>query len=279
MNFLKLIQRGDPRPWSEGDNIPWNDPGFSQRMLEFHLSQANDAASRRYELIDQHVQFLDRRILNGRVSRVLDLGCGPGLYLQRLAQMGHTGQGIDFSPASIAYARQAAAGAGLLVEYTLGDLRTTAFGADYDLVMMIYGEFNVFSPDDARVVLSKTRQALKPGGRLVLEPSPEEHIRDMGSRPPTWYSAEGGLFSDRPHVVLEEAFWDAPERAATARYFVIDAASGAITRHAASYQAYTDADLSNLLTELGFQDIQFFPNLTGEGPRSADFMVVSAERG
>ena len=40
-----------------------------------------------------------------RGARVLDLGCGPGLYTTRLAKLGHTCVGIDFSPASIAYAK------------------------------------------------------------------------------------------------------------------------------------------------------------------------------
>ena len=28
-----------PTPWVEGDNIPWQDPAFSERMLVEHLSQ------------------------------------------------------------------------------------------------------------------------------------------------------------------------------------------------------------------------------------------------
>ena len=36
-----------PVPWSEGDNIPWDDPDFSERMLKEHLSQEHDLASRR----------------------------------------------------------------------------------------------------------------------------------------------------------------------------------------------------------------------------------------
>ena len=32
---LDIVDRTpEPAPWSEGDNIPWDDPGFSERMLE-----------------------------------------------------------------------------------------------------------------------------------------------------------------------------------------------------------------------------------------------------
>ena len=44
-NLLDLIRReAAPEPWAEGEKIPWDDPGFSRRMLEEHLSQAHDAA-------------------------------------------------------------------------------------------------------------------------------------------------------------------------------------------------------------------------------------------
>jgi hypothetical protein len=46
MTLLSLIERTlPPIAWQEGDNISWNDPGFSQHMLKEHLSQGHDWAS------------------------------------------------------------------------------------------------------------------------------------------------------------------------------------------------------------------------------------------
>ena len=44
MRLGDIITRSQPLPWSEGDNIPWNDPDFSSRMLIEHLTQGHDAA-------------------------------------------------------------------------------------------------------------------------------------------------------------------------------------------------------------------------------------------
>src|SRR5690606_11061234 len=133
-----------PEPWAEGDNIPWNEPGFSARMLKEHLNQAHDAASRRSETIARHVEWIAGEVLGPAPARVLDLGCGPGLYLQALAARGHACRGIDFSPASVAYARQQAAEAGLAIDYEEADLRAAEFGPDghFDAVMQIFGELN-----------------------------------------------------------------------------------------------------------------------------------------
>ena len=118
MNLLDLIQRTNPpKPWEEGDNIPWNEPEFSQRMLREHLSQAHDAASRRVEIIDRQVNWIHQVVLGGKPSKILDLGCGPGLYASRLTRLGHTCTGIDFSPASIRHARETASQNGLTIHY------------------------------------------------------------------------------------------------------------------------------------------------------------------
>jgi SAM-dependent methyltransferase len=280
MNIYDIAQRkSPPKPWEEGDNIPWNEPGFSQRMLQEHLSQAHDAASRRLEIIDRQVTWLHEEVLNGMPARILDLGCGPGLYINRLAQLGHSCTGIDFSPASIQYARKSSEQAGLAITYSEADLRRADYGIDFDLVMQIYGEFNVFRPSDARLVIDKAWQALKPGGCLLLEAHTFEAIQHMGQKPPGWYTSQSGLFSDQPYLLLEEGFWDANSQATTRRYFLVDGASGTVTRYAASYQAYSNEEYRSLLEGQGFGKILFYPSMTGaEDAFTRDFMVILAQK-
>ena len=90
MTLLDLASRAIPAlPWHEGDNIPWDDPAFSVRMLREHLAQSHDAASRRAITINRQVDWLHRGVLDARPVAILDLGCGPGLYTSRLARLGH----------------------------------------------------------------------------------------------------------------------------------------------------------------------------------------------
>ena len=146
MQLANLIRAsGPPEPWAEGDNIPWNEPEFSARMLREHLSAEHDMASRRGATIDRQVAWIGSHLLGGQATRILDLACGPGLYGQRLAAGGHEYVGIDYSPASIAHAqRENAAGTGCT--YIEQDVRQADFGSGFGLVMMLYGELNVFCP-------------------------------------------------------------------------------------------------------------------------------------
>jgi SAM-dependent methyltransferase len=264
MRLRDLVHRAPhPEPWAEGDNIPWSEPGFSARMLREHLSQAHDAASRRSEKIDRQVAWIHATLLGESRSRVLDLGCGPGLYASRLAALGHRCRGVDYSPASIRYARERADEDGTDCAYVEGDLRQAEFGHDHDLAMLLYGELNVFAPEDARLILRKARAALRPGGSLVLEPHPLARIEAMGAEPATWWTAASGPFADAPHVVLMEHAWHAERRAATVRSFVVDAATGEVERHAQTFQGYDVDGYRELLEGVGFDRVSFHASLTG----------------
>ena len=276
---MKLIKRVEtPEPWSEGEKIPWNDPGFSERMLEHHLTQEHDLASRRFGIIDRHVDWIQSR-LGGKPSRILDLACGPGLYSSRLARLGHSCIGIDFGPASIRYAREQAVKEGLEVDYVLEDIRTADYGDGNDLVLFIYGEFNVFKPADIKRVLRKAYDSLKEGGVFVAEPNRYETVKREGTNPASWYSSQGGLFSPKPHLCLMENFWDQERGVATTRYYVVDAETGDVTLHASSMVAYTREELERMLRGVGFRDIVFYESLSGgEVDLDENLEVVEARK-
>jgi 2-polyprenyl-3-methyl-5-hydroxy-6-metoxy-1,4-benzoquinol methylase len=152
MNLLDVVRRVPvPEPYVEGEKIPWDEPEFSRRMLKFHLSQDHDMASRRFSIIDKHVAFIDGLV--GGPTRVLDLGCGPGFYVSRFTSLGYKCRGIDFSPASVEYAREQAKEADQEIDYATEDVRKADFWSGYGLVAMVYGEFNVFKRGEMLSIL------------------------------------------------------------------------------------------------------------------------------
>jgi len=186
MNLLDIIERKtNPQPWSEGEKIPWNEPGFSKRMLREHLSQEHDLASHRAELIDRRVQWIHERVLNSAPSKILDLGCGPGFYTSRLASLGHRCTGIDFSPASIEYAIEQAKQENLDCTYSEQDIRQADFGTDNDLIMLIFGELNVFRSAESEDILKRANSALASNGHLLLEPQSYETVHNTGMSQPS----------------------------------------------------------------------------------------------
>jgi len=276
LNLFDLASRRlPPIPWEEGDNIPWNDEAFSQRMLAEHLRQDTLAASRPFEKIDEQVAWIHASLLRSEPTRILDLACGPGLYTSRLSKLGHECVGIDFAPASIDYARAEAERDGLACSYQLADLRDIAYGSGFGLVMMTFGQFNVFPRNRAKTILDHSWLALAPGGMLLLEPQRFATVQAAGQSAPSWYTAASGLFSDHPHLCLTESFWDEVARASTQRFFVVDLETAAVTRYAMSNEAYEDEELVRLLEDTGFQDVRLLPSLMGKPDESQSFNLAT----
>ncbi len=249
MNLAELILCHEPGASGEqGAKIPWDDPDFSRRMLANHLAQEHDWASRRQTIVARHVNWIAGQ-LPRMPSRILDLGCGLGFYTQALAEKGHRCVGVDFSPASIEYACRQSSNGPPAPEYHLSDIRGYANEQAFDCVIMTFGEFNVFTRQDANGILRNCAGMLRDGGLFVLEAHTFEAVRASGSAPASWQRQPSGLFSDAPHLCLQENAWNASDASALSRYFIVDAASAEVRQYASFMQAYTAEEYETMLRE------------------------------
>ncbi len=256
--------------------IPWHDPEFSERMLAEHLDQSHPGASRPFATIDAHVDWILDAVLRGRPGRVLDLGCGPGLYTERLARRGCSCVGVDFSPAAVEYAELTAERLGLDCTYHHADLTTAELGTGFDLAMLIFGELNTFSRDQAADLLRRTADALEPGAALILEPHSYEAVVRLGEAPSSWYSSTGGLFSPQAHLFLAEQAWDKRSGTSVFRFMVVDAETAKVDVYGQQLVAYTDDEFRRLLDGAGFSDIELQPGFGAA--TDPETMVITARR-
>ncbi|WP_335923171.1 class I SAM-dependent methyltransferase [Shewanella chilikensis] len=254
MNINKLISQHLPiRLLPNESKIPWNDADFSQRMLENHLSQEHDWASRKLAVIERQVDWLCSQLVPG--AQVLDLGCGPGFYTQLLAKRGFCCTGVDFSPASITYAQQQAQTAGLNIDYQLLDVRSYRPTKKFDFIMMTFGELNVFSAADAKSLLKHCANWLMPNGKLLVEVHSFDEVKRQGQAEPSWQRQSQGLFLDAPHLLLTEHAWDEALQISSTLFWVIEE-NGKVTRFGSRMQAWQDGEYLQLLNECGFNKIQ-----------------------
>ncbi|RKX23614.1 MAG: class I SAM-dependent methyltransferase [Candidatus Zixiibacteriota bacterium] len=275
MKLIDLfLDKSPTRPhWGGKYKIPWDEPEFSRRMLHEHLSQAHDLASRKQGTIDEHVDWLHRTILKETPTRILDLGCGPGLYAGRLAALGHTCHGIDFSPASIDYAESHKVDKNRCT-YSLGDIRTADYGEGYGMVLLLYGEFNAFPKHEIAQILARALDALSPGGQILIEAHTFDALKKIGESDNSWYKSESGLFSERPHICLTMSDWDDIDKSEEQTFVVIDAETADVTRYTNTLQAYSDDDYRAALKSAGFADIDIIPAWGKDKVTSDDVLML-----
>jgi tellurite methyltransferase len=124
-------------------------------------------------LVIESVPFLRKR----GVRAVLDIGCGLGRHALYLAQQGFDVTGVDLSEAGLDIARDAAAAAGVAIDYRIADFTNLpASDGSIDLAVA----WNVIYHGDeeiARTALQEIRRVLKPDGLFLGTMISKRHER------------------------------------------------------------------------------------------------------
>ena len=147
----------------------WTDEHTSEQMLAFHLNGEIDVSSRQTKFIDDSVRWMQKHFDLSAGRRIIDFGCGPGLYTSRFARLGAEVFGVDFSSRSIEFAREQARREQLDVTYTEADYLGLQPDGRYDLVTMIMCDFCALSPTQRATMLRKFAGILSDRGRVVLD--------------------------------------------------------------------------------------------------------------
>ena len=114
---------------------------------------------------------------------VLELACGTGRVAIPLAVKGSQVSGIDNSASMIEQAKRNARGAGVEIDWIVGDMRQFDLGRDdFDLVVLAFNGLNLLlTLEDALACLRCARKHLAPSGRLVIDtflPTPERLVAE-----------------------------------------------------------------------------------------------------
>ncbi len=167
-NILKEInQRPKPFEFYTAREL-WTNEHTAQQMLQYHLNDAIEASSRNSAFIEKSCDWIAESFDIGG-KKVIDFGCGPGLYAQRLAQKGACVTGIDFSDNSISHARTEANQKGLNINYIVSDYLEFKTDEKFDLITMIMCDFCALSPAQRKALLGTFKAMLKPEGSILMD--------------------------------------------------------------------------------------------------------------
>ncbi len=250
-----------PAPFAQAGGRIWTDPHVSQQLLLAHLDPNTDAASRRPESIDRTVAWVVDTLDLRPGSRILDLGCGPGLYSQRFARLGMQVTGLDVCEASIAYAQKQACAENLQIDYRLQNYLEYNEKDRHDLALLIYGDYCALSPSERRQLLAVVRRALRKNGKLIMDVT--TRVCRMKHRTENhWYVADRGFWSDKPHLVLEQGY-DYPAELIYLDQFVVIDENGDIRIFRNWFQDYSVASIEKELEAGGFRVLGTYGDLFG----------------
>lgn len=249
----------------------WTDPYIQNNLLTEHLDLTSDGASRNEQSIRAITDFVNNQIPRG--SRLLDLGCGPGLYTTIFDQQGHTVTGIDLNRKSILYAREQSE----KITYIEGDYIRDFPEGTYDAITLIYCDLGTHSDTDRDVLLQNCFKSLTPGGKLIFDVFNEKLIEDKQEGKSWEFSPDAGFWAPNEHLVLMQTFHYPENRTFAYQYNLIVGSS--ITHFIIWERYYTDDEIMDILKEIGFRNIQIRYDLLEKNDfTSNNQMFVVAEK-
>lgn len=226
-----------------------------------------------YSFVDEKTEaeceFLCRELRLGPGMRVLDMCCGHGRHLSRLAARSLHVVGLDLEPVQLGKARARMRARGLPARLVRSDMRFLPFLGAFDAVVSIFTSYGYFDDDGNAQVLAQVYQATRPGGRVLID------------LPNIALSCRRVLHPhcvERDDATVFEVFErDAHRGRMTGRKTIVD---GRGTReYRFSLREYTLPELGQLLAQAGFETEEVWGGydssaFTPNSPR----MIVMARR-
>jgi 2-polyprenyl-3-methyl-5-hydroxy-6-metoxy-1,4-benzoquinol methylase len=260
MDLDKLnIAAQKPGLYEKGDSVMWTDEYISRRLLEMHLDPEIDSASRMPDGIERTLGYISECCRHSRM-RILDLGCGPGIYLEKLAESGHECTGIDFSRTSITYAENQARQKGLDITYICKNYLELDYENSFDLVILIYTDLGVLLPEERDVLLGKIHRALKPGGIFIFDVLNDRNLEEKFQEEQTWSFEFGGFWMADPYLELANRFHYPENRVFLMQHSIIDE-SDRVRNYRFWTHYFNVQDMLEILTSSGFSQIEHRENI------------------
>ena len=203
---------------------------------------------------------------NAQGVSLLDCSCGIGTQAIGLAQRGYRVTATDLSPLSVERAKREAArliGEESRIQFGVADFRSLEqdVTGTFDIVLSADNALpHLLTDTDLRFALSNMRAKLNQGGLLAI--SLRDYDELVSNKPQT---TPLRVMDEGKRIAFQVWDWDSTDSEAsdgeayTLKQFTLKEINGSwdTTCHTVRYRALTRNELTSLLTEAGFTDIQW----------------------
>jgi SAM-dependent methyltransferase len=250
----------------------WTDKYISKTLLDAHLDESFDGASRSNVSREKTINWINNSINNN--SKIIDLGCGPGLYSYEFGKIGHCVLGIDFNKESINYANKNKS-INNVVEYKYGNYLEENIKGKYDVALMIWCDFGALIPDEQKLLLKKIKSLLTDDGLFIFDIF-GNGFKQAKKEHRNWYISNGNDFwSKEPYILLEETKIFEAENTIGTRNYLINQMTGKIKEYILWNKCYEENGIKEFMENNEFKIKEINKNLI---KNEDDIMFIIAEK-
>jgi len=241
-------------------------------MLEYHLNEENEPASRNKAFIDKSIAWIVSRFNIQANTKVCDFGCGPGLYSTQFAKSGAEVTGIDFSERSIKHAKKIAEENNLSIDYIQQNYLDFTTGKKFDLITMIYCDLSALSPKQRKNLIGKFYKYLKNDGLVLLDVFSLDAFTKREETAIHEHLLHDGFWSEKDYYGFMNSYKYQEEKVFLDKYTIVEKSR---TREIYNWLQYYSLDsIKKEFAENGFSVNEFYSDVAGT-PFKADSSEIA----
>lgn len=242
-----------------------------------------------YDLVDELSDFDDypfyRFAIESNPGKVLELGCGTGRILARLAEEGVTVTGVDSSSEMIDICRAKIARLGKDARVEMGDMREFDFGDRFDTILIPGFTIQLLlDPVETRRCLECCLKHLQPNGQLVVTTYMPWEMLDHDTDEKAIERKRASETDSNGMKFIAYQGWQldrAKERLTLLNRFQQIDKDGTVVaeeNRSMTLRWYLPYDMQRLLGEAGFSDISVYGDFVFEPPEPDAESVIYVAR-
>lgn len=267
---LKLFCR--PEPFECGTITLWSNAYIADNVLKKHIDGSIDSGSRKSDTLDLSCSWIAE--ISGAKTDLLDMGCGPGLYGNRLGKMVGSYVGLDISPYQIAYAKEHNSSQEN-THYLVCGFQQWEPKQRYDTVLLMYAVYSFYPLEERISLLHNIKTALKPGGCVMIEVFTSEHYNRRKDSSDWQYIEKNGFWQPEPYIELNSF----------SRYQddLVLIQAGVISENTVDIwnswiELFNIAKIESELKAVGFNNFSYYGSCTGKDYTSASEVLCVIAR-
>ncbi|RJX24464.1 MAG: class I SAM-dependent methyltransferase [Acholeplasma sp.] len=250
-----------PKPYTPSSNAFWDDEHISKHLLDAHLNPNFEAATRHPSFVKASASWIRSFAKEIQQPKLLDLGCGPGLYAEAFVKEGLNVVGVDFSKRSIAYAKEQTKVNQSNIEYHYQNYLTIEYQTQFDVVTLIYCDYAVLSPSDRKILLKKIHDSLMPQGKFIFDVFTHHQYPNEIETTSRYYEDGPGFWRPSAHLTLERHLMY-EDHIRCDEHIVIDQERGVVFYRIWD-QSFDPLSITKELKDAGFNNVEIFSDVKG----------------
>ena len=222
--------------------------------------------------VEAQEQILDiLSLVANDVTRVLDLGCGPGRHCLAMAKMGYDVTGVDTSDFLLSRAKDKARNLNLSLNFVLANMLDFSSNEKFDLIVNMFNSFGYFDTQkDNQMVLNKSYENLSDDGTLLIDTVGKETLARTIQAVHLSEYENGDIRIERPLLIDNMQVF-------SNQWMLIR--GNKVFKRDYQHFVYTPMELSQMCYKAGFNKVECYGSLQADGyDLESDRLVIVAQK-